>query len=146
MKTSGMIESLGPIHIEINRQGIEYFFTIKDLAITATKFRYQTSNPNIQLREPFNYENFKLATDSLSLYGEIILREGPSWLGYRFRIPIICHPTPRYQALYEIPEGQTCHLFEHLVRHHGCRLPHEIPSLAYSLITVHANYNVFMRA
>jgi len=58
MRTPGVIEVLGPIHTTINRQGIEYFFTIKDLAIAATKFRYQTSNPNIQHRKPFNYENF----------------------------------------------------------------------------------------
>ena len=141
-----MIEALGPIHTTINQQGLEYFFTIKDLAITAAKFRYQTSNPNIQLREPFNYENFKLAIDRLSLYGDLILRAGPSWLGYRFRSLIIWHPAPGYQALYEMPEGQTGHLFEHLARHHGCRPPREILSPAYSLTALHVNYNVFMRA
>jgi len=106
-----MIDALGPIHTENNRQGIEYFFTIKELAIVAAKFRYQTSNPNIQLREPFNYENFKLATNRLNLYGQIILRVGPSWLGYRFWSPIIWHPAPGYQALYEMPKGQIGHLF-----------------------------------
>jgi len=146
MRTLGVIEALGPIHTTINHQGIEYFFTIKDLVIDAAKFRYQNSNPNIQLREPFNYENFKLATDCLNLYGEIILRAGPSWLGYRFRSPVIWHPAPGYQGLYEMPEGQTSHLFEHLVRNHGCRPPHEIPSPAYSLAALHVNYNVFMRA
>ena len=84
MRTPGMIKALGPIHTAINRQRIEYLFTIKDLAIATAKFRYQTSNPNIQLREPFNYENFKLVVDRLGLYGDIILREGPSWLGCRF--------------------------------------------------------------
>ena len=38
MRTPSMIEALGPIDTTINRQGIEYFFTIKDLAIDATKF------------------------------------------------------------------------------------------------------------
>lgn len=104
MRTLGMIEALGPIHTTIIRQGIEYFFTIKDLAIAATKFQYQTSNPNIQLREPFNYENFKLAVDRLGLYGDLILREGPSWFGCRFWSPVIWHPAPGYQALYEMPE------------------------------------------
>lgn len=111
MRTLGVIKALGPIHTEITRQGIVYFFTIKDLVVDAAKFRYQISNPNIQLREPFNFENFKLATDRLNLYGEIILRAGPSWLGYRFQSPIIWHPAPGYQALYEMPEGQTGHLF-----------------------------------
>ena len=79
-----MIEELGPIHTTINQQGIEYFFTIKDLSIDAAKFRYQISNPSIQLREPFNYDNFELVVDRLNLYGELILRVGPSWLGHRF--------------------------------------------------------------
>jgi len=141
-----MIDALKPIHIATNRQGIEYFFTVNDHAIAATKFQYQTSNLNIQLREPFNYENFKLAADHLNLYGEIILRTWPSCLGYRFQSPIIWHPAPGYRALYEMSEGQTGHLFEHLVRHHGCRPPHEIPSPTYSLTSLHVNYNVFMRA
>lgn len=75
-----MIEALGPIHTTIIQQGVE----IKDLAIAATKFRYQTSNRNIQNREPFSYENFKLAVDHLGIYGDLILREGLSCLGCRF--------------------------------------------------------------
>ena len=146
MKTPGVIETLGPMHEALIRQGLEYFLSIKYLAIDATKFRYQISNPNIQLREPFKYENFKLAANRLHFYGEIVLRAGPSWLGYRFRSPIIWHPAPGYQALYEMPKGQTGHFFHYVVTHHGCRPPHEIPSPAYSLTALHVNYNVFMRA
>ena len=146
MKTSSVIEALGPMHEALIWQGLEYFFSIKDLAIDAAKFRYQISNPNIQLREPFKYENFKLASNYLHLYGEIVLRAGPSWLGYRLRSPIILHPAPGYQALYEMPEGRISHFFDYLVTHHGCRPPHEISSPAYSLTALHVNYNVFMRA
>jgi hypothetical protein len=145
MRTPGVIEALGPMHESLIRQGLEFFASIKDPAIEAAKFRYRVSNPNIQLREPFKYENFKLAANRFPLYGEIVLRAGPSWLGYRFRSPIIWHPAPGYQALYEMPEGQTSHFFDHLVSHHGCRPPHEIPSPAYSLTALHVNYNVFMR-
>ena len=84
MRTQGVIKTLGPIHTTVILQGVEYFFTIKDLAIAIAKFRYQTSNRNIQNREPFNYENFKLAANRLGIYGDLILREGPSWLGCRF--------------------------------------------------------------
>ena len=146
MRTPGVIEALGPIHTSINRQGIEYFFAIKDLTIAAAKFRYQISNPNIQHREPFNYENFKLAANRLGLYGDLILRARPSWLGYRFGSPVIWHLALGYQALYEMPEGQTGHIFEHLARHHGCRPPHEIPSPTYSLTILHVNCNAFMRS
>ena len=38
MRPQGIVDALGPIHTTINRQGIEYFFTIKDLAIAAAKF------------------------------------------------------------------------------------------------------------
>ena len=146
MRTPGVIETLGPMHEALIRQSLEYFLSIKDLAIDAAKFWYRTSNPNIQLREPFKYKNFQLAANRLNLYGESILREGPSWLGYRFRSPIIWHPAPGYQALYEMPEGQTGQFFDYLVTHHGCRPPHEIPSPAYSLTALHVKYNVFMRA
>ena len=107
MRTQGVIEILGPMHEELIQQSLEYFLSIKDLAIDTSIFWYRTSNPNIQLREPFKYENFQLATNCLNLYGESILRVGPSWLGYRFRSPIIWQPAPIYQALYEMPKGQT---------------------------------------
>ena len=99
MGALGIIEALGPIHTAINWHGIEYFLTIKYLSIDAAKFRYQISNPNIQLREPFNYENFKLAANCLHLYGEIILRAGPSWLGYRFRSPLHLDTKPCTRCL-----------------------------------------------
>ena len=105
MRTQGVIQTLGPIHTAVIQKGVEYFFTIKDLAIAATKFRYQTFNRNIQNREPFNYENFKLASDRLGIYGDLILREGSSWLGCRFRSPVIWYPAPGYRALYELLEG-----------------------------------------
>ena len=38
MKTLGVIEAFRPIYIAVNWQGIEYFFTIKYLAIGAAKF------------------------------------------------------------------------------------------------------------
>lgn len=78
MRTKGVIQTLGPIQKAVVQQGVEYFLTIKDLAIVAAKFRYQTSNRNIQNREPFNYENFRLAVDRLVIYGDLILREGLS--------------------------------------------------------------------
>ena len=78
MRTQGVIQTLGPIHTTVIWQGVEYFLPIKRLAIVVAKFRYQTSNQNIQNREPFNYENVKLAADCLVIYGDPILREGPS--------------------------------------------------------------------
>ena len=145
MRTPGVIELLGPMHKDLIRNSLEYFLAIKDFALDAAKFRYQISPPNIQLREPFKYENFELAAERLSLYGQHILRAGPSWLGYWFRSPIIWHPAPGYQALYNMPTDQSNQFFDNLISHHGCRPPHEVPSPAYSLTALHVNYNVFMR-
>jgi hypothetical protein len=145
MRIPGVMKILGPMHGDLIRNGLEYFLTIKDHALHAAKFRYRTSNPNIQLREPFNFENFELAASRLSLYGERILRAGPFWWGYRFHSPIVWHPAPGYQALYEMLADQLDQFFDHLVANHGCRPLREIPSPAYSLTALHVNYNVFMR-
>ena len=96
IKTPGAIETLGPMHEALIQESLEYFLSIKELAINAAKFRYRISNPHIQLREPFKYENFELAANRLNLYGETILKAGSSWLGYRFCTPIIWHPAPGY--------------------------------------------------
>lgn len=76
MRTPGVIEALGPMHESIIQQGLEFFASIKDPDIEAVKFRYRVSNPNIQLREPFKYENFKLAANWFPLYGEFVLGQG----------------------------------------------------------------------
>jgi len=105
MKTLCVIQVLGPMHEATIQKGLEYYFSIKYLSIDAAKFRYQISNQNIQLREPFKYENFKLVANHLHLCGKVILRVGPSWLRCRLRSPIIWHSAPGYQVLYEMPEG-----------------------------------------
>lgn len=145
MRNPGVIKLLGPMHEELIRNSLEYFLVIKDSALEAAKFRYRISTPSIQLREPFRYENFELAAERLPFYGQCILQAGPSWLGYRFRSPIIWHPAPGYQALYDMPADQLHYFFDNLVAYHGCRPPHEVPSPAYSLTALHVNYNVFMR-
>ena len=146
MQKEGVIQTLGPIHKGIVQQGIEYFLSIKDNSLAADKFRWKTSNRNIQDHEPFNYKNFKLAADRLVTYSNLILREGPYWLGCKFRSPIIQYLVEGYKAIYEFPEGKTWPIFEVLAKNHGFRPPHDIPSPAYSLTVLHTNYMVFMRA
>ena len=145
MRTPDVIEMLGPMHEDVIRTSLDYFLAIKDSALDAAKFRYQVSSPRIQLREPFKYENFELAASRIGLYGQRILQARLSWLGYRFHSPIIWHPAPGYQALYDMPTDQLDQFFDNLVAHHGCRPPHEVPSPAYSLTALHVNYNVLMR-
>jgi len=38
MRTPGVMETLGPMHEALIRHSLEYFLTIKDLAIDAAKF------------------------------------------------------------------------------------------------------------
>ena len=105
MTREGVIQAMGHVHKAIVLNGVEYFLSIRDQAYIAAKVRWNISNRNIQDREPFNYRNFGLAADRLILYSNLILREGPYWLGCRFRSPIIWYPATDYKAKYELPEG-----------------------------------------
>ena len=78
-------------------------------------------------------------------YSNLLLREGPYWLGCWFRSPIVWYPTEVYKAIYELPEGQRGPIFELLAKNHGFRPLYDIPYLAYSLTVLHKNYLLFMR-
>ena len=91
--------------------------------------------------EPFNYRNFGLAVDCLISYSHLVLKEGPLWLGCRFCNPIAWHPAPNYKVVYELPKGETEHVFEGLVALHGFRPMDDKPYSAYSLPTLHVNYS-----
>ena len=92
-------------------------------------------------REPFNYRNFGLAADRLISYSHLVLKEGPYWLGCRFRSPIAWYPASDYKAIYELPEGQTEHVFEELAALRGFRPIDDKPYPAYSLTALHVNYS-----
>ena len=95
----------------------------------------------MQNREQFNYRNFGLAADRFISYSHLVLKEGPYWLGCRFRSPIAWYPASDYKAIYELPEGQTEHIFEELAALHGFRPVDDKPYSAYSLTTLHVNYS-----
>lgn len=113
--------------------------------MAATELRWIVSNNNVHNREPFNYKNFKLATERFVTYSNLILREGPYLLGCRLRSPIIWYPAEGYKAIYELSKGQTGHIFELLAKNHGFKPLYDSPSRAYSLTTLLTNYMVFMR-
>ena len=119
MTKEGVIQTLGPIHKAIVLDGVEYFLSIRDQAVVVAKLRWKIFNRNIQDREPFNYKNFELAANRLVIYSNLILREGPYWLGCRFRSPIIWYPAADYKAKYELPEGKIGNIFEVLAANHG---------------------------
>lgn len=141
MTRKGVTQALGPIHKSIILKGTDYFSSIRDQAYVAAKIRWRTSSQNVQSREPFNYRNFGLATDRFIAYGHLVLKEGPFWLGCRFRSPIVWYPALDYKAIYELPEGQAGHIIEELATHHGFRPFNDKPSPAYSLTALHVNYS-----
>jgi len=96
MKREGVIKILGPIHKEIVQNGVSYFQSIQESSLATSKIRWIVSTSSVQDREPFNYRNFKAATARFVTYSNLILREGPYWLGCRFCSPIIWYPPEGY--------------------------------------------------
>ena len=108
--------------------------------MAASKLRWTVSTSSVQDRQPFNYRNFKIATNCFVTYSNLILREGPYWLGCRFRSPIIWYPPEGYWAIYEFPDGKEVPAFELLAQNYGCRPLFDSPSPTYSLTALHVNY------
>ncbi len=78
-------------------------------------------------------------------HNNLILKEGPYWLGCQFQSPIIWYPPEGYQSDYELPEGHENIAFVNLAQHHDFRPDTENFSSAYSLTTLHRNYSFFIR-
>ena len=108
--------------------------------MTTPKLRWVVSTHSAQDREPFNYGNFKAVAAHFITYSNLILKEGPFWLGCRFHSPIIWYPPKGYRATYDLLEGEERTAFALLAQHHGFRPIYDIPSPAYSLTALHQNY------
>ena len=105
----------------------------------ASKIRWAVFAGSVQDREPFHYRNFKAATTRFIANIKLILKEGPYWLGCRFRSPIIWYPPKGYRATYEFLEGEERTTFALLAQHHGFKPIFDAPSPAYSLTALHRN-------
>lgn len=64
-------------------------------------------------------KKIELVVERFVIYSNLILREGPHWLGCQFHNPIIWCPDEGHKAIYELPEGKTGHIFEILAKNHG---------------------------
>ena len=98
---------MGTIHRDIVKNGWTYFQDIQEEALTIAKQRWLASTNNVKKIEPFGYRNFKAATSSFLLYRNLILNMGPTWIGCRYRCPLIWYPPEDYHHDYELPEGHT---------------------------------------
>ena len=83
----------------------------------------QASTNNINNRDPFGYSrNFKGTDSRFHLYNKLILNMGPTWIGCRYRCPIIWYPLGDYLHDYEFLEGHTNLAFAKVKQNHGFRL------------------------
>jgi len=137
MTREGVIKIVGPIHKDIVQNGVSYFQSIQESSLAASKLRWMVCTSCVQDREPFNYKIFKVVAAYFVTYSNLILREGPYWLGCRFHSPIIWYPPKGYRAIYELLEGKEGPAFVPLAQHHGLRPIFDAPSPAYSLTTLH---------
>ena len=117
-----------------------YFLSIQEISFPASKQRWTVSTNSVKDREPFNYRNFKAVAGRFVTYSNIILREGPYWLGCRFRSLIIWYPPKGYWSYYELRKGHEGITFVELIQKHGFRLDKEKVFPAYSLTALHINY------
>ena len=100
------MSTLGPIHTNTIKSGLEYFEDIREESLLAAKQTWTTSVNSVRNREPFGYRNFTEATTRLTCYGNLVLSEGPTWIGCCYKIPIIWYPPDGYRCNYELSEHQ----------------------------------------
>ena len=84
-----MRSRLGPIHKSIIENAREYFEDIREVALAVAKKRWMASTNNVKNREPFNYRNFKVAASRFLSYNNLVYSMGPTWLGFRYRNPLL---------------------------------------------------------
>ena len=53
-------------------------------------------------RDPYYFENFKYAMSQLPIYVACIKTCGPSWLGLRFKFPILWWLARKYYSMYQL--------------------------------------------
>lgn len=96
MEKEGVVSTLGPIHTDTIKLGLEYFEDIREAALLASKQRWIASPKNVRNREPFRYRNFTAAAARLAHYGNLVLSDGPTWIGCHYIIHIIWYPPDGY--------------------------------------------------
>jgi len=89
MQQEGVVAKLGPLHTYIIQAGREYFQDIKEEALLVARQRWEASTNNVKNREPFGYKNFKAVVARLNRYNNMVLGMAPTWIGCRYRCPII---------------------------------------------------------
>lgn len=102
--------------------------------------RWIVSTNSVKNREPFGYRDFKTVASHFVTYNNIILREGPHWLGCRFRSPVIWYPPKGYCFDYELSDGHEGIAFVNLIQKQRFRLYKEEVFPTYSLTALHINY------
>jgi hypothetical protein len=137
MKREGVKISLGPIHQQVIRSGIEYLRELKEEALVGSKLRWDVSPVEVRVREPFGFKNFFAATFRLERYARMIQDEVPAYIGCRYNPPLIWFPLEDYQRYYQINKKREDIAFGELRRKNGFRAPNEPTFSPYSITTLH---------
>jgi len=94
----------------------------------------------IKNRESFGYINFKVVDARLVKFTNLILCMPPTWIGYRYRSPIMWYPPDGYHFDYELAECQEGRAFTMLKKKNGFGIYPKKTYLAYSLTQLHVNH------
>ena len=92
MWKAGAVSDLKPIHKEFLQSRLEYLGDIRVEALRGAKQRQQASSSEIKNREPFGFQNFQHVMGRAHYYDHLVLEECLSWMGCRYRCPIIQFP------------------------------------------------------
>ena len=122
MTQEGVIAKLEPLHKAILQSRREYFQEIRKGSLLAAKKRWQASTNNVKNQEPFNYKKFKAFVVNFFTCSNITLIMDPTWIGCRYRCPIIWYPPEGYHHNYDLPEGHENQAFARVKQKHGFRL------------------------
>jgi len=73
-------------------------------------------------------------------YSRMVQSEGPTWIGCRYKCPIIWYPPDGYNVEYELSKRGESEAFKVIQNKNGFRKYGEHSYLAYSLTLLHANH------
>ena len=90
-------------------------------------------------RDPYSVENFIYALSRLPSYVACIKTCGPSWMGLRFKFPILWCPTKKYQSMYGLTKKVEKQCRNDLIACNGFRNPEEQYEPSFNLTHLHQN-------
>ena len=99
--------------------------------------RWDASSIFLREKDPYYFENFRYALSRFPSYVACIQTCGPSWLGQRFKFPILWWPTRKYQSMYRMTKKVEKQCWNDLIAHNKFKNPKEKSELSFNLTHLH---------